>query len=115
MTHERRRRIYRVDDADRFTVIANLGDWSAQNPPPPDIDFFLARGVQYAMHAIWGGPLVTDGHHNRVLRMSMSGDITLVEQFGNIVPTGITALGPLVSWRRQDRCRTSPRPVRSSD
>ena len=88
--------IYRVDDSDSYTVIANLGDWSMEHPPPPDIDFFLARGVQYAMHPIWGGFLVTDGHHNRVLRVSMSGDISEVEQFGNTVPTGITALGPLV-------------------
>ncbi|GAA5100337.1 hypothetical protein GCM10025760_37520 [Microbacterium yannicii] len=88
--------IYRVDDIDSFTVIANLGDWSMENPPPPDIDFFLARGVQYAMQPIWGGFLVTDGHHNRVLKVSMSGDISEVEQFGNVVPTGITALGPLV-------------------
>jgi len=88
--------IYRVDDADSYTVIADIGEWSAQNPPPPDIDFFLARGVQYAMQPIGGGFLVTDGHHNRVLRVSMSGEITLVEQLANIVPTGITALGPLV-------------------
>ncbi|MCR2764131.1 ScyD/ScyE family protein [Microbacterium sp. zg.B48] len=88
--------IYRVDDADSFTVIADIGEWSKQNPPPPDIDFFLARGVQYAMQPIWGGFLVTDGHHNRVVKVSMSGEITTVEQFANIVPTGITALGPLV-------------------
>ncbi len=88
--------IYRVDDSDSFTVIADLGDWSAENPPPPEIDYFLARGVQYAMEPIWGGFLVTDGHHNRVLKVSMSGEITQVEQFDNIVPTGITALGPLV-------------------
>jgi len=88
--------IYRVDDPDSYTVIADLGEWSRLNPPPPDIDFFLTRGVQYAMVPVWGGFLVTDGHHNRVLKVTMSGEITEVEQFRNIVPTGITALGPLV-------------------
>lgn len=88
--------IYRVDGPDSYTVIADLGEWSKQNPPPPDIDFFLARGVQYAMQPVRGGFLVTDGHHNRVLKATMSGEVTEVEQFGNIVPTGITALGPLV-------------------
>jgi hypothetical protein len=88
--------IYRVDDSDSYTVIADIGDWSKQNPPPPDIDFFLPRGVQYAMQPIRDGFLVTDGHHNRVLKVTMSGEVSLVEQFGNIVPTGITALGPLV-------------------
>ena len=88
--------IYRVDGPDSFTVIADIGAWTLQNPPPPEIDIFLARGVQYAMHPVRGGFLVTDGHHNRVLRVSLSGEVTLVEQFGNTVPTGLATLGPVV-------------------
>ena len=88
--------IYRVDDADSFTVIADIGDWSLKNPPPADIDFFLARGVPFAMEPTRGGFLVTDGHHNRVVKASLNGDVSLVEQFANIVPTGLAALGPLV-------------------
>ncbi|WP_192813738.1 ScyD/ScyE family protein [Microbacterium yannicii] len=88
--------IYRVDDSDSFTVIADIGQWSLQNPPPPEIDFFLARGVQYAMTSVGNGFVVTDGHHNRVLRVSMSGEVREVEQFGNTVPTGVTSLGPLI-------------------
>jgi hypothetical protein len=88
--------IYRVDGPDSYTVVADIGEWSLQNPPPPDIDIFLGRGVQYAMQPVWGGFLVTDGHHNRVLRVSLSGYISLVQQFGNIVPTGLETLGPMV-------------------
>ena len=36
-----------------------------------------------------GGFLVTDGHHNRVLRVTLDGGITEVIAFDNIVPTGI--------------------------
>ena len=48
------------------------------------------------MQPIRGGFLVTDGHHNRVLKVTLSGEVSLVEQFGNIVPTGLETLGPLV-------------------
>ena len=88
--------IYRVDGPHSFSVIADIGAWSIENPPPADLDYFITRGVQFAMQPVRGGFLVTDGHHNRVLKVSLSGDITLVEQFGNIVPTGLATLGPLV-------------------
>jgi hypothetical protein len=42
------------------------------------------------------GFLVTDGHHNRVLRVSLNGDISEFMTFGNIVPTGLELLGPIV-------------------
>lgn len=88
--------IYRVDGPSSFTVIADIGDWSLRNPPPPDIDFFLTRGVVFAMEPVRGGFLVTDGHHNRVLKASWSGVVTEVEQFANIVPTGLAVRGPRV-------------------
>lgn len=86
--------IYRVDGPTSFTVIADIGDWSLKNPPPPEIDYFLARGVVFAMEPIRDGFLVTDGHHNRVVKATYSGEVTLVEQFGNTVPTGLAARGP---------------------
>lgn len=88
--------IYRVDGPHSFTAIADIGAWSIANPPPPDIDYFITRGVQFAMQPIRGGFLVSDGHHNRVLKVSLTGDIRLVKQFGNIVPTGLETLGSLV-------------------
>lgn len=79
--------IYRMDDADSFTVIADLGEFSRNNPPTTSFD--LAQGLQFAFDTYRGGFLVTDGHHNRVLRVASGGDITEVIQFGNIVPTGL--------------------------
>ncbi|MFS0865885.1 ScyD/ScyE family protein [Microbacterium sp. 179-B 1A2 NHS] len=88
--------IYRVDGPRSFTVIADIGDWSLQNPPPPDVEFFLTRGVPFAMEPVRGGFLVTDGHHNRVVKATLSGVVSEVEQFGNTVPTGLAVRGPRV-------------------
>jgi hypothetical protein len=79
--------IYRVDGPDSFTIVANIGEWSIENPPAPD--FFVPTGFQYAIEHFRGGFLVTDGHHNRVLRVTLDGDITEVIAFGDIVPTGL--------------------------
>jgi sugar lactone lactonase YvrE len=83
--------IYRVDGPDRFTVVADIGAFSIDNPP--ETDFFVPTGVQYALQAHRGGLLVTDGHHNRVLRVSRDGQITVLRAFGNIVPTGLEVGG----------------------
>ncbi len=40
--------------------------------------------------------LVTDGHHNRVLRVGRHGDIREVMTFGNVVPTGLETVGGVV-------------------
>ena len=83
--------IYRVDGPSTFTVVADIGAWAAANPPKPD--FFVPTGVQYAMEPFRGDFLVSDGHHNRVLRVSLDGKITEVIAFGNIVPTGMARTG----------------------
>ncbi|HEV2922207.1 MAG TPA: ScyD/ScyE family protein [Actinomycetota bacterium] len=83
--------IYRVDGPDRFTVVADIGAFSIANPPATD--FFVPSGVQYALQAYRGGFLVTDGHHNRVLRVSRGGQISELRAFGNIVPTGLEVRG----------------------
>ncbi|MCC6805000.1 MAG: ScyD/ScyE family protein [Anaerolineae bacterium] len=79
--------IYRIDDEDSFTVIADIGQFSVDNPPTTD--FFVPTGVQYAMEVYGDGFLVTDGHHNRVLQVTLDGDITELITFDNIVPTGL--------------------------
>jgi sugar lactone lactonase YvrE len=79
--------VYRVDGPDRFTVVADLGTFSIANPP--ETDFFVPSGVQYALQADRGGLLVTDGHHNRVLGVTGDGQITELRAFTNIVPTGL--------------------------
>jgi hypothetical protein len=83
--------IYRVDGPDSFTVVADIGAFSIDNPPATP--FFVPSGVQYALQAYRGGLLVTDGHHNRVLRVTRDGQITELRAFGNIVPTGLEVRG----------------------
>jgi len=87
--------IYRIDDADSSTLVADLATWSTDNPPE-DTDFFVPSGVQFALEPFDDGFLVTDGHHNRLLFADLAGDVTQVAQFGNIVPTGMQADGSKV-------------------
>ena len=86
--------IYRVDGPNSFTVVADIGAFSVANPPATD--FFVPTGFQYAIEPFRGGFLVTDGHHNRVLRVTLDGEITEVIAFGNIVPTGLDVRGNTV-------------------
>ena len=86
--------IYRLNRDGSFTVIADIGTWSAAHPPATD--YFITTGVQYAMQPLHGGFLVTDGHHNRVLRVSLDGDISEQRAFDNIVPTGLDVSGDKV-------------------
>ena len=83
--------IYRIEKNRSTTVIADLGAWSIAHPPATD--FFVPSGVQYALEKFRGGLLVTDGHHNRVLRVSRHGHIRELAAFGNIVPTGLEVHG----------------------
>jgi hypothetical protein len=82
--------IYRVDGPDSFTIVADIGAWSIAHPPA---DFFVPTGFQYAIEPFRGGFLVTDGHHNRVLRVTLDGEITQVIAFGDVVPTGLAVRG----------------------
>lgn len=86
--------IYRVDGPDEFTVVADIGTFSMQNLPSYPVD--LPTGVQYALETYRGGFLVTDGHHNRVLRVTLDGAVTELIAFGNTVPTGLAVHGNTV-------------------
>lgn len=79
--------IYRLGDNGRFTPIADIGAWSIAHPPTTS--YRLTTGVQYAMIVDRGGFIVTDGHHNRVLRVTRGGDITQIQTFLNLVPAGL--------------------------
>lgn len=83
--------IYRIDGPNSFTVIADLGAFSLANPPATD--FFVPTGFQYAIEVFRGGFVVTDGHHNRVLWVTLDGEITELIAFGNVVPTGLAVSG----------------------
>jgi hypothetical protein len=87
--------LYRIAKNGTPTAIADIGAWSIAHPPPGILgtDFVVTTGVQYALQKFRGAFLVTDGHHNRVLRVSRTGDISQLAQFGNIVPTGLEVHG----------------------
>jgi len=79
--------IYRVDGPHSFTVVADIGQFAINNPPATPFD--VPSGLQYALEPYRGGFLVTDGHHNRVYRVTLDGKITELIGFGDIVPTGL--------------------------
>ena len=83
--------IYRLDGRGRVSLIADIGAWSVAHPPTTG--YFLTTGVQYAMEVYRGGFLVSDGHHNRVLRVTLDGRISQFATFGNVVPTGLEVAG----------------------
>lgn len=83
--------LYRIDGETEWTVIADIGQWSWDNPPATPFD--VPSGLQYSLEPFRGGFLVTDGHHNRVLWVSLDGEISEMIQFGNIVPTGLAVWG----------------------
>jgi hypothetical protein len=94
--------LYRIERDGSNTLVADLGQWSVDNPPEPT--FFVDTGVQFALESYRGGFLVTDGHHNRVLWVDRRGSIHELATFGNVVPTGletafgrvfVTQLGPI--------------------
>jgi hypothetical protein len=86
--------IYRVDGPHSFTVIADLGTFSRTNPPRTAFD--VPTGLQFAMEPIRGGFLVSDGHHNRVLKVGLDGSVSELIGFDNVVPTGMAVSGNTV-------------------
>jgi sugar lactone lactonase YvrE len=88
--------IYRVDGPDSFTVVADLGAFSLANPPDYPVD--VAQGLQFAFEPYGGGFLVTDGHHNRILRVDRDGEVSALVTLGNVVPTGLAASGRTIVY-----------------
>jgi hypothetical protein len=86
--------IYRVDGPSDFTVIADIGQFNLDNPS--STSFFIPTGVQYALEPYRGGFLVTDGHQNRVLHVTLEGEVSIFRDFDNIVPTGLAVQGNTV-------------------
>lgn len=96
--------IHRVTGEDSTELIADLGTFSAANLDGLDFPIDVDVGLQFAMVPAGSGFLVSDGHHNRVLHVTLDGDISILRQFGNEVPTGLAGafgsvfvaqLGPL--------------------
>lgn len=87
--------IFRVDGPSSSTLVADIGTWACDNPPS-GFPFLVPTGVQFALEPYRGGFLVTDGHHNRVLRVLLDGTITEMINFGDTVPTGLAVSGNTV-------------------
>lgn len=86
--------IYRVDGPTSFSVIADIGEFAVAHPPSTPFD--VPTGLQYALDVYRGAFLVTDGHHNRVLHVTLDGTVSELIAFGNIVPTGLALSGNTV-------------------
>lgn len=83
--------LYRLDGPTSSTLVADLGQWSIEHPP--STEYAVPSGVQYALQPFRGDFLVTDGHHNRVLRVGTDGSIQEFLTLGNVVPTGMDRHG----------------------
>jgi hypothetical protein len=88
--------IYRVDGPDSFTVVADIGEFNLHNPPTIPFPFVIPTGLQFALQTYRGGFLVTDGHLNRVLRVTLDGEVSELIAFDDIVPTGLAVSGNTV-------------------
>ena len=88
--------IYRVDGPNSFTVVADIGEFNLLNPPTHVFQIDVATGYQYAIQTYRGGFLVTDGHLNRVLRVTLDGEVTELIAFDDIVPTGLAVAGDTI-------------------
>jgi hypothetical protein len=85
--------IYRVNGPNH-ELVADIGEFARNNPPQTQFD--VPTGLQFAMEVFRGGFVVTDGHHNRVLRATLDGTVSEMVAFDNIVPTGLEILGRTV-------------------
>lgn len=86
--------IYRVDNPALPEPFADIGAFSIAHLPPYPVD--IPSGLQFAMQTYRGEFLVTDGHHNRVLRVTADGDVSELLVFDNTVPTGLESRGNTV-------------------
>jgi hypothetical protein len=83
--------IYRVDGPNSVHAIADIGQFSIDNPPV--LPFDVRTGLQFAIDGFRGDFLVTDGHLNRVLHVTRGGEVSELLAFGNTVPTGLAIRG----------------------
>ena len=70
--------IYRVDGPDSFTVVADIGEFNLANPPTIPCPTVVPTGLQFALQTYRGGFLVADSHLNRVLRVTLDGEISVL-------------------------------------
>jgi hypothetical protein len=88
--------IYQVNGSDPPRLVADIGAWSLAHPPTHKFDYTVPTGVQFALQPIRGGFLVTDGHLNRVLKVTLDGRVSELIGFDDVVPTGLEVRGSTV-------------------
>jgi len=81
--------VYRIDGPHTCTVVADIGAFAIAHPPQGDFPIAVPSGLQYAFEADGHGFVVTDGHHNRLYRVTLDGHVSQLLQLPNIVPTGL--------------------------
>jgi len=86
--------LYKITGQHSWTVVADIGAWNIAHPSASQV--FIRSGVLYAMQPYRNGFLVTDGHHNRVLRVTLDGEISEALVLGDVVPTGLDLDGEQV-------------------
>src|SRR5204863_8216194 len=84
--------IYRIDNPHHAAVIADIGAFSRANPPT-GFPFEVPTGLQYALEPVSDGFLVSDGHHNRILHVTLDGQVTELLALPDVVPTGLAVKG----------------------
>jgi hypothetical protein len=79
--------VYRLNDDDTWTIVADISAFNDANPVEfPDA---APGGNPFAIVARGSGFIVSDGNYNRLMNVSTSGEISLLAQFDNVVPTGL--------------------------
>lgn len=80
--------VYRIE-GDGFELVADIGGFNNDNP----VDFEDAGpdGNPFAIQVRGNEFIVSDGNHNRVLRITTDGDISVLASYENVVPTGLEA------------------------
>lgn len=86
--------VYRLEESGDWSVVADIGAFTLANPPTTAYD--VPSGLQFAIECFRGGFLVTDGHHNRLMHVSMGGAVNELMQLDNVVPTGLAVRGDTV-------------------
>jgi hypothetical protein len=87
--------VYQVEDDGSSTLIANISEFNDANPV--EFEDQIPGGNPFAFDVRGTEFIVNDGNFNRTMRASLDGEISLLAQFDNVVPTGVEspAGGPI--------------------
>lgn len=79
--------IYKLEDDDSWTIVADISAFNDDNPVEfPDA---APGGNPFALDVRGGEFIISDGNYNRLIRATPGGDMSLLAQFDNVVPTGL--------------------------